>query len=211
MIFSAADGGVLKTRACSKWLEERGFQTRMIERPFDTNFRCRTAKPYAEPRLALCGFDSNPARRDLQTAAFVRVMESGLGGTKDNFDTISFHTLPNPRSAQELWPDLSKDEKGRQREYLERVARENPAYSSLGKDVCGRAELAGKSVAVPFVGATAATIVFAEAIRLIHDGPAYTDIKVALSSLDRRFTTMARTYGVQDLAGMEFCDATIEP
>lgn len=211
MIFSAADGGVLKTRACSKWLEERGFQTRMIERPFDTNFRCRTAKPYAEPRLALCGFDSNPARRDLQTAAFVRVMESGLGGTKDNFDTISFHTLPNPRSAQELWPDLSKDEKGRQREYLERVARENPAYSSLGNDVCGRAELAGKSVAVPFVGATAATIVFAEAIRLIHDGPAYTDIKVALSSLDRRFTTMARTYGVQDLAGMEFCDATIEP
>ena len=210
MIFTAADEDILKTRVCSKWLEDRGFRTRLIERPFDSNFRCRTAKPQVEPRLALCGFDSNPARRDLQTAEFPRVMESGLGGTKDNFDTISFHTLPNPRSAQELWPDLSREEQDKQREYLERVARENRAYSPLGNDVCGRAELAGKSVAVPFVGATAATLVLAEAVRLLHDGPAYTDIKVALSGLDRRFAEMARTYGVQDLAGMEFCDATIE-
>src|SRR6266568_7989360 len=92
------------------------------------------------------GFDSNPARRDLATANFLRVMESGLGGTKDNFDTISFHTLPNPRSPAELWPDLSQDEQARQQEHFDRVARENPAYAELGGDVCGRAALTGKSV-----------------------------------------------------------------
>jgi hypothetical protein len=75
VIFKATDEGKLKTRVCSKWLEERGFRTRLMERPFDLNFRCRTVKPQAEPRLALCGFDSNPARRDLQTAGFARVME----------------------------------------------------------------------------------------------------------------------------------------
>jgi hypothetical protein len=209
MIFAPTDAGTLKTRVCSKWLEPRGFRTRLIERRYDSNFRCRTVDPQSEPRLALCGFDSNPARRDLPTAGFARVMESGLGGTKDNFDTISFHTLPNPRTIQELWPDLSQEEQDRQKEYLNQVALENPAYSPLGNDVCGRAELAGKSVAVPFVGATAATLVLAESIRLLHDGAAYTDIKLALSDLDTRFAVTSRNYTVQDSAGISFCDAVI--
>jgi len=40
----------------------------------------------------------------------VRVVESGLGGTSDHFDTISLHTLPNPRPPKNLWPDLSPEE-----------------------------------------------------------------------------------------------------
>jgi len=134
-------------------------------------------------------------------------MESGLGGTMDNFDTISFHTLPNPRRADELWPDLSPEEVVRQRAHQERVARENLAYSPLDTDQCGRAELAGKSVAVPFVGAAAATLAVAEMIRLLHGGPAYTDIKLVLSDLGRKFAWTTRNYGVQDLAGLNYCDA----
>jgi hypothetical protein len=111
-------------------------------------------------------------RRELATAEFLRAMESGLGGTADNFDTISFHTLPNPRSIEELWPVPTADEKHAQAQELERMARENPAYARLDDNDCGRAALAGKSVAVPFVGAAAATIVLAEAIRLLHGGPA---------------------------------------
>jgi hypothetical protein len=61
-----------------------------------------------------------------------------------------------------LWPDLSPEEETRQREQRERAARENAAYSLLDNNQCGRAELAGKSVAVPFIGA-AATLVVAEA------------------------------------------------
>ena len=205
LIFNAKDAGSYKTRVCSQWLEDRGFQTRLIERPFDSNFRCRED----EPGMALCGFDSNPARRDLATAQVLRVMESGLGGTTDNFDTISFHTLPNPRRADELWPDLSAEEIVRQREHRERIARENPAYSRLDNDQCGRAELAGKSVAVPFVGAAAATLVVAEALRLLHGGPAYTDIKFGLSDLDRRYARTTRNYRTQDLAGLNYCDAAV--
>jgi hypothetical protein len=210
MIFTPKDEGQLKTRICSKWLEDRGFRTRLVERAFDSNFRCRSGSPQAEPRLALCGFDSNPARNDLATAGFARVMESGLGGTKDNFDTVSFHTLPNPRPAAELWPNLTPEQEARQRQKWERLARQNPAYAQLAKDECGRAELAGKSVAVPFVGATAATLVLAEAIRLLHDGPAYTDIKLALGDFDSRFAETSRNYTVQDCAGIEFCDAGID-
>jgi hypothetical protein len=53
-------------------------------------------------------------------------------------------------------------------------------YVRLGKNECGRFELAGKSVAVPFVGAAAASFVVAEVLRLAHGGPGFTDIKLSL-------------------------------
>ncbi len=203
IIFDMGKLRCLKTRGCSEWLERRGFETRLVERPFDSAFRRRTD----EPALALCGFDSNPARRDLATAQFLRVIESGLGGTASNFDTISLHTLPNPRTPAELWPDLSKEEERKRVEHHERIARENAAYSNLGRDECGRVELAGKSVAVPFVGTTAASLVVAEAIRLLHDGAAYTDIKLRLGSLDKRFVQTTDHYAAEDCAALKYCES----
>jgi ATP-dependent helicase HepA len=81
---------------------------------------------------------------------------------------------------------------------------------ALGDDVCGRAELAGESVAVPSAGATAAALVLAEVLRLLHDGPVYTDMKIVLSDPDRRFAETTRNYGAQDLVGIRSCDAVIE-
>jgi len=192
-----------KTRVCSDWLQERGFQTRIVERRFDSNFRCRVD----EPRLAFCGFDLNSARRDLATGEFLRVIESGLGGTPNNFDTISLHTLPNPRTPHELWPEFTAEEATKRAENQQRLANTNPAYSTLGSDECGLAELAGKSVAVPFVGATAGTMVTAEIIRLLHAGPGYTDIKLALGDLKGRFARMTGTYGAKDFVGLKYCEA----
>lgn len=203
VLFATDDVASFKTRVCSRWLAERGFGSRMVERYFDANFRCRED----EPRQAFCGFDNNPARRDLATAEFLRVMESGLGGTVDNFDTVSFHTLPNPRAAEKLWPDLTPKDQDRQQQLRTQLAQLNPAYAWIGADPCGRAGLAGKSVAVPFVGITAAALVVAEAVRMLHGGPAYTDIKLVLSDLDRRSAHVARTYSVQDLAGLKYCEA----
>jgi len=176
---SSADECRLKTRATCAWLERRDFHTRLVERRFDGNFRCHETEPRKEPGLALCGFDSNAARRDLATAQFLRVVESGLGGTATNFDTISFHTLPNPRSADQLWPNLSKEEEKEHAENQARLARENPGYAQLGKDECGRYDLAGKSVAVAFVGVIAGSFVVAEVLRLAHGGPAFAQIKLS--------------------------------
>jgi len=79
----------------------------------------------------------------------------------------------------------------------------------LEDDECGRAELAGKSVAVPFVGTTAGTLVTAEILRLLHGGPQYTDIKLTLGDLRRRSAPMAGAYGAKDFVGLKYCDATI--
>jgi hypothetical protein len=203
IIFTSANKGILKTRACCAWLEQRGFQTRLIERRFDAAFR----RDNKEPGLALCGFDSNPARRDLATAQFLRVIDSGLGGMSSNFDTISFHTLPNARAPAELWPDLSADDQRKRVEQRERVARENPGYSRLAKDECGRFDLVDKSVAVPFVGTAAASLVIAEAVRLLHDGPAYTDIKLSMGVPNKCIAHMKGNYSAQDTNGLRFVDS----
>lgn len=138
LLFGAGKTGY-KTRTCSEWLESRGFQTRLIERPFDANFRRRDD----EPGLALCGFDSNPARRDLATAQFLRAVESGLGGTANNFDTVNLHTFPNPRPASELWPDLTPEETAKIKDHEERLVKENAGYRDMDGDECGRYKLAG--------------------------------------------------------------------
>jgi hypothetical protein len=203
LLYSSEHLGLYKTRVCSAWLEERGFRTRLVERRFDGTFRCRAD----EPRLAFCGFDSNEARRNLATAEFLRVVESGLGATPNNFDTIGIHALPNPRPAEELWPDLTADEEAKRNE-RQRLLSHDPAYSGLSNDECGRYELAGKSIAVPFVGSVAATFVLAESIRLLHRGPAFSDIKLSLSALAKRALRSSGNYEASDFAGLKYSDST---
>jgi hypothetical protein len=203
ILFTRRYVGHYKTRTCAAWLEARGFRTRIVERPLDEYFRCRAD----EPRLALCGFDSNAARRHLASADFLRVVEAGLGGTAENFDTISLHTLPNPRTPEELWPEVDKAEREKEHAHWTRVASENAGYLALGADECGRYDLAGQSVAVPFVGAAASTLVVAEVLRLLHGGPSYASVRLGLAAPGGRANPPRGAYSAQDFAGLKCCDA----
>ena len=205
LLFTQADLKRTKARTCADWLEGRGFRTRLLERRFDSHFRCQ----HDEPRLALCGFDSNPPRRELASADFVQVIESGLGGMSNNFDTLSLHVLPNPRGVHELWPELSEEEEKKRQAHQECVAQGNEAYARSGLDECGRFEFAGKSIAVPFVGATAGCFVVAEALRLFHDGPAYTDIKLRLGTFEKHCLPRRCSYGPEDTSAHESTAALV--
>lgn len=132
------------------------------------------------------------------------MFEGGLGGTADNFDALSVHTLPNPRPASELWPDISPLEEDAEGERRTRIARDSTAYADLECDECGRFELAGKSVAVPFLGTTAACFVLAEAVRLFHDGPAYANLKLRLAIPGEMPATSTGIYTVQDVAQIPY-------
>jgi hypothetical protein len=63
------------------------------------------------------------------------------------------------------------------------------------------------NVVVAFVGASAATLVVAETIRLLHRGPAHADITLVLSDLGARYARTSRNYSALDLAELNFCDA----
>lgn len=205
LIFGPTDVRQYKARACGRWLAHRLLGAKLVERRLDANFRLQDK----EPLLALCGFDSNPARRDLPSANFSRVIESGLGGTANNFDTINLHTLPNPRPVDKLWPDLSAEEVVKQRQNQERVADTNAAYADVHPDRCGRFNLAGKAVAVPFVGAAAGALVVAEVLRLLHEGARFTDLKIRLGAFGGRSCLAAGNYGVEDLGGLPFARANV--
>ncbi len=207
VLFEPGDEGALKTRVLDCWLKTIGFDTRLLERQFDENFRKQDAKPgkfEGEPALAFCGFDSNAARRHIETARFSQVVESGLGGKAGNFDTISLHTYPNARPAIDLWPDLDPNEVEREIQLQEQMARQNSGYKRLSNNECGRAELAGKSIAVPFVGVTAATLVLAEALRALHGGPAFGQLKFRLATPTTCHGIYLGDYSPERLADIPF-------
>jgi hypothetical protein len=198
VLYRSQDVGKTKARVCAAWLEAHGFRARIIERRLDAAFRRRGD----EPALALCGFDSNTARRLLPIGGFVRVIECGLGGAVSNFDLINIHTVPNSQSPDDMWPDVDLIS---QNVEAERLARENRGYAELAADECGRVVLAGQSIAIPFVGVAASSFVLAEALRAAHDGPAYEQIKFRTSSsLEPPHTRSGDNYGPLDAAPMKW-------
>lgn len=164
--------GEYKTRVVSTWLAAQGIRSRIIERRLDAHFIVAAG----EPRLILGGFDSNPARHLLAQAG-VTLIDAGIGDQAENFDTFAVRAWPNPRTAEELWPqDASRPA------IAERLARDNPAYAGLTADRCGRVQLAQRAVGVPFVGAAAAAFAWAHVLRDLHDGKHVTDLRLKLSS-----------------------------
>jgi hypothetical protein len=204
VVFESGDEGALKTRVLDRWLRSLGFDTRFLERRLDTHFR----RQEDEPRLAFCGFDSNQSRRHIETAGFGQAIESGLGGKAGNFDTISMHSYPNTRSAMELWPDLEASDAEKEIERQQKLAQENAGYKGVAHDECGRVAFAGKSIAVPFVGVTAATLVVAESLRLLHGGPAYGQLKLRLATPEICRGVYLGDYSAEQAAGIPFVTLT---
>jgi hypothetical protein len=172
----------LKTRVVAEWLEERGFETNVVERAFDEHFR----RQESEPRLALFGFDGNGPRWTIESPGFEYVIDTGVGGAHDSFDTIATFTFPHPSlKAATLWPSNAPHEERAKR--VRRLAVSNAFYQEFGRTHrCGEIELAGTSVAVPFVGAAAASLALAEACRSVLGG-------IKIGSAVARLSTPATT------------------
>jgi hypothetical protein len=133
--------------------------------------------------IALSGFDNNEARHYLASAGYARVFDSGLGGEAGNFDSIALRSWPHVLEVGQIWP-IEADQERRAREARQRErAEQNAAYKHLAPDECGRLLVAGKSVAVPFVGAVAAAFVIAELLRASNGGSTYHDLRLRICSI----------------------------
>jgi len=186
LLTRATDERRLKTRICSDWAEQRGFDTAIIERRFDADFRRSTN----EAGLALCGVDNPDARRILDEAGFAMVLEAGLGDGAEDFRLIRVHSFPAVRRSAEIWPAVVQA--GNADDRFDRAAtlKGRPAYVDLRDkgdiDECGLTRLADVAVGAPFVGVTAAAIVIAQAVRAVAGGPRITVANVDLRSIDYR-------------------------
>lgn len=164
-----------KTRVVAEWLEERGFTTFLEERRFGEWIK----RAPDEPGVALCGVDNALARVALEKPGFGLVIEAGLGGGPEAFRSISLHTFPASRSAEEIW--------SRQVGQGEPNVEAMPAYQKLksqGLDSCGLTQLASRTVGVPFVGVIAACLVFAELLRRLNGGQAFELLSGSVAALE---------------------------
>lgn len=164
-----------KTRRLADVLEERGFTTAITERRL---FRGDGPRG-DEPQLALIGVDNPETRRWLSDSDFALTIEAGLGGGPAHYLDLQAHTFPSGR--------LSDTIAGWQGHRVSDSTLLNlPAYRNLSAstgDECGTVEVAGRSVAASFVGATAGALVVAEAVRALRADHRYAVIDASLRDL----------------------------
>lgn len=151
--------GTKKTRATAHWLEAVGFTTALEERRFGP----WTLRGPHDPAVAFCGVDNAPTRADLGSAKFELVVEAGLGAGPGGFRNFSLHTFPASRRPDQIW---RREDAGAAIDVSAM-----PAYNALrksGLDTCGLAQLASRTVGVPFVGLIAAALAVSELLRRLH-------------------------------------------
>ena len=168
------DVGRRKSRVVADWLDARGFETFVEERRFGPS----TRRCDDEPGAALCGVDNALARSALEDAGFELVVEAGLGAGPQAFRSISMHTFPASRSAAAIW--------SRQAVLGAENYEDQPAYRALkaaGMDPCGLAQLASRTVGVPFVGLIAGCLVISELLRRLNGGIALEFLSGSVSAL----------------------------
>lgn len=173
MLTQPAMIGRMKSRAIAEWLEARKFKTILNEHRFGN----LTHRSHQEPPIALCGVDNPEARSHLETAGFGLVVEAGLGSGVQAFKNFSIHSFPSSMSAVELWSGIA--------EVPQNNASTASAYAPQQYphlDECGLAQLASRTVGVPFVGLTTAALVIAELLRRLHSGTAFELVTGSLAS-----------------------------
>lgn len=167
--------GERKARVVAGWLDERGFETFVLERPFGA----KTRRLDGDPAVALCGVDNAAARMALGAPDFELVIEAGLGAGPNGFRSVAMHTFPASRKPEEIWSKFT----GGRNESFETMA----AYRDLkrkGMDDCGLAQLASRTVGVPFVGLIAGCIAVSELLRRLNGGGALEFASGSVAALD---------------------------
>lgn len=182
LLTSPALVGERKTRTMAQWAEARGFRTRLVERLFPGGITVADD----EPRLALGGVDNAEARAAYEDAGFDCVVEAGLGAGPTEYLALRLHSFPASTTARSKWGGPSRSAGD--------PAPRTLAYKDLaasGMDECGLVRIATRTVGAPFVGATAATLVIAEVLRLLNGGPMFEVIDMTLRDPASRAAVLA--------------------
>ena len=175
LLSTLPDVGRKKTRVVAEWLDSMGFRTWIEERRFGT----WSQRASHEPAVALWGVDNALARVSIDEAGFELVIESGLGAGPSGFRNFSLHSFPASRRSAQVWSqhlaDTGPNISGA------------PAYDVLrqrGIDECGLAQLASRTVGVPFVGLMAGVFVISELLRRLHGNVGFEQLSGSLQAVE---------------------------
>lgn len=147
--------GDLKTKIAEAWASAKGFDVRRVDRRLLGGDRLEDD----DPRLALCGVDKIEPRKLMAKTGFECIIDAGLGRKSSDFDRYRVTVFDDARP-------IDRHFEGQSDNPPDESAVEEPAYQELQAEVgrCGMAEIAGASVAAPYVSAVAAAVAIARAI-----------------------------------------------
>jgi hypothetical protein len=149
-----------KTRVVADELDAAGFTTVIVERLLRVGDRLRDD----EPQLALIGVDNVAARRGLSEFGWNLCIDAGLGSGVASYTRIRLQAFPGPQASNEV-PAWNREPSRR-----DDLPSARAYVHAQPTDECGLITLAGKAVAVTFVGAIAACFAIAEPIRALYAG-----------------------------------------
>ena len=172
VLTSPSDAGPdprLKTRICSRWLEDAGLRTRLLEWRLPESYHWEPGYP----GVALIGVDNFGLRRRLSQIAWPLCVDAGLGSAATSFAAMSLHSFPGQLQSSDVvaWSGAA----------IPAVL--PPALAELegtATDQCGVVMLAGQAVGAAFVGTIAGCLVVAEPLRRIAGGAALDALTVSL-------------------------------
>jgi hypothetical protein len=138
-------------------------------------------------------------RHLLDQSGFDLVIDCGIGGTAANFDSITMNVLPNNRvTATELWPPDDEETKVRRTQEVERLAAARRVYRTISDHQgCGHVALAGRSIAVPFVGVVSSGLALSELLRRLMGATRFDRLRLHLASPEETSTSISEGEGHQ--------------
>lgn len=156
MLVGKKDIGTRKVRVASKWLEQAGWTTELIERRHFGDIALRPD----DPQILLGGLDDVKPRRILAQHGFEYMIDAGIGRDARDFESLQVRTIPAGANVDGLWLEQAAT----QRDKL----MDKEAYGDLEREIglCGVVPFADASVAVPFVGAATAALVIAQLAKI---------------------------------------------
>ena len=155
------DFGRRKSDLVGEWASMRGFDVARYDRRFDDSFR----RQQDEPAIAITGLDSMKVRMLLGNAGFDYVIDAGLGDSAQSYHTFRLNVFYDEFSPQEHFKDMQDDGSNKVKMKLSSPEYQRELTGNPEKD-CGVAQIAGASVAAPFVSGLVGALTIAQAIRI---------------------------------------------
>jgi hypothetical protein len=175
--------GALKTKIAEQWAAAKKFDVRRIDRRLLEGDRLEDD----DPRVALCGVDKIEARKLMGNTGFDCIVDAGLGRRASDFDRYRVTVFDSSHP-------IGKHFEGQTDEQGADQIPDNDAYQRLEAEVgrCGTAEVAGASVAAPYVSAVAAAVAVSRLIAITSGCPCRTNEVRRLSEPRPRTGALAK-------------------
>ncbi len=176
--------GSLKTKVGERWGEAKGFDVRRIDRRLVAGDRLEDD----DPRVALSGVDKVEARKLMAGVGFDCIVDAGLGRTAADFDRYRVSVFDRTRPIDKHFAEARDG-------MVEEGMLNQNAYRVLEAEVgrCGTAEVAGASVAAPYVSALAAATAVSRLIAIVSGCECPPAEVKQISSLKARTAAPVRT------------------